>query len=357
MSKNLVSSSIPTHMQAAVLWEVNKPLIVEDEIEIPSLEYGQVLVKMAYSGVCHSQLMEARGRRGEDRYLPHLLGHEGSGEVIALGAGVSKVSVGDWVILGWIKGKGNDVAGVKYKLGEQVINSGSVTTFNTYSIVSENRIVILPDNVPKDIAVLFGCALPTGAGMVLNEIKPKKNSSIVFFGLGGIGLSALMACRIFECNPVIAIDISQEKLELAQKFGATHLINSSNQNPLEKVLEITEGLGVDFSVEAAGRTETIEMAFEMVRRNGGKCVFASHPETGTKICLDPFELINGKTIQGSWGGRSDPDNDIPRIAELYLQGHLPLELLLTKTYTLEQINEALDDLETGKVFRPLITFD
>nr|MBC8485749.1 zinc-binding dehydrogenase [Bacteroidota bacterium] len=270
MSKNSNSFSIPTHMQGAVLWEVNKPLIVENDIEIPALDYGQVLVKIAYSGVCHSQLMEARGKRGKDRYLPHLLGHEGSGEVIAIGAGVSKVSVGDWVILGWIKGKGKDVGGAKYSLGERVINSGSVTTFSTYSIVPENRIVTIPLNVPKDIAVLFGCAVPTGAGMILNEIKPQRGSSIVFFGLGGIGLSALMACRIFECDPVIAIDISQEKLVLAQNFGATHLINSSNQDPVKKVLKITEGRGVDYSVEAAGRTETIEMAFGMVRRNGGK---------------------------------------------------------------------------------------
>ena len=164
-----------------------------------------------------------------------------------------------------------------------------------------------------------------------------------------------MVCRVFECNPVIAIDINQEKLQLAKKLGATHIINPLDEEPVQEVLNITEGLGVDFSVEAAGRVETIEMAFKIVKRNGGRCIFASHPEEGKKICLDPFELINGKEIKGSWGGGTDPDNDIPRMAELYLKSHLHLELLLTKIYTLEQINEALEDLETGKVIRPVIT--
>ncbi len=344
-------------MRGAVLWETGKPLRVEDGIVIPPLQEGQVLVKLAYSGVCQSQLMEVRGKRGEDHHLPHLLGHEGSGQVIAIGGGVSKVSPGDCVILGWIKGKGRNVSGARYQLGNQLINSGPVTTFSTYTIVSENRVVPLPPEVTKDVAVLFGCALPTGAGMILNEIKPKRGSSIAVFGLGGIGLSALMACHVFECDPVIAIDLSPDKLELAQKFGATHVVHARNQDPLVEVQKVTDGKGVDYSVEAAGRTETIEMAFEMVRRNGGRCVFASHPETGKKICLDPFEMICGKSIHGSWGGGSTPDVDIPRIAELYAQGDLPLELLLTKTYSLDEINEALDDLENQKVFRPLITFD
>ena len=166
-----------------------------------------------------------------------------------------------------------------------------------------------------------------------------------------------MACRIFECDPVIAIDINQEKLELARNFGATHLINSSNKDPVKEVFNITVGRGVDYSVEAAGQARTIEMAFEMVRRNGGKCVFASHPEAEKKISLDPFELISGKSIQGSWGGGSIPDDIIPQISELYLQGDFPLELLLTRTYPLEQINVALDDLENNNAFRPLIIFE
>ena len=347
----------PKTMTAAVLWKTGKPLSIEEGIEIPRLERGQVLVKMSYSGVCRSQLMEVRGKRGKDKFLPHLLGHEGSGKVISVGPGVTKVSEGNWVILGWIKGKGKDVKGAKYNLGDQVINSGPVTTFSTYSIVSENRVVILPEYIPKDLAVLFGCALPTGSGILINEIKPRKNSKLAFVGLGGIGLSSLMASSIFECEEIIAIDVSEDKLKLAKKFGATHTINASRENVTKRVEKITNGNGVDYSIEAGGSIETIEMAFEILKINGGQCVFASHPEEGEKISLDPFDLISGKNIRGSWGGKSNPDKDIPKLANLYKRGLIPLEKLIKKRYKLEEINLALSDIEKKDAFRPLIVFD
>tara|TARA_B100001250_G_C19817322_1_gene799391 strand:+ start:12490 stop:13548 length:1059 start_codon:yes stop_codon:yes gene_type:complete len=347
---------IPTSMKAAVLWKTGEPLTVNDGIEIPKLKSGQVLIKMAFSGVCRSQLMEVMGLRGEDKYLPHLLGHEGCGQVIDKAKDVSKVSVGDWTILGWIKGEGKNAEGAKYKLDGTTINSGSVTTFSTYSVVSENRLVPLPSGIEKDIAVLFGCALPTGAGIVINEVKPKKDTSIGFVGMGGIGLSALMACSAFNCKSVISIDVSDAKLELSKEFGATHTINSSTTNVIKEVYEITNGEGLDYAIEAAGRVDTIELAFELVKRKGGNCVFASHPEEGKKIRLDPFDLIAGKNIKGSWGGSSKPDKDVKVLADLYNQGFMPLEKLITKTYSLEEINLALDDLKNSNVFRPLIVF-
>jgi S-(hydroxymethyl)glutathione dehydrogenase/alcohol dehydrogenase len=349
--------NIPTHMKAAVLWECGQPLSIESEVEIPELMSGQVLVKMAYSGVCRSQLMEVEGQRGEDKYLPHLLGHEGCGKVVHTAVDVTKVSADDWVILGWIKGEGLNADGAKYKLGDKIINSGGVTTFSTYTIVSENRIVPLPKGLPRDISVLFGCALPTGAGIVLNQIKPKKNSSIAFIGLGGIGLSGLMATKAFECKNIIAVDVSDEKLKLAKEFGATHIINASTSNVLKEINNITGGMGVDYSVDAGGKIETIELAFEAVKKNGGLSIFASHPEVGKKISIDPFDLISGKNIKGSWGGASRPDKDIPLLAGLYNKGMMPLEKLVTKSYKLDEINIALDDLKNSKVFRPLIVMD
>ena len=151
-------------MKAAVLMRLDRPLDIVSEIELSAPGRGQVLVKLAYSGVCHSQLMEARGRRGVDPYLPHLLGHEGSGKVISIGEGVTKVSPGELVVLGWIRGNGLESGGMQYHCDclSQKINAGGVTTFNEYALVSENRVVPLPNNVPLDIAVLFGCALPTG---------------------------------------------------------------------------------------------------------------------------------------------------------------------------------------------------
>ncbi|MCX5726987.1 MAG: zinc-binding dehydrogenase [Candidatus Saganbacteria bacterium] len=340
-------------MHAAILYKLNEPLIIE-ELDIPDLQPGQVLVKIAYSGVCHSQLMEVRGKRGKDPHLPHMLGHEGSGRVIHVGEGVAKVKPGNKVVLGWIKGKGMDVPGPKYVKNGVVINAGGVTTFSDYSIVSENRCVQLPAGVPMDCAVLFGCEFPTGAGLVMNRIKPMKVSSVAVFGLGGIGLSALMALSLYDCSRVIGIDIEESKLRLADDFGATHTVNAARDNALERINLITDGKGVDYAIETAGLATSIEAAFQSVRKFGGLCVFASHPQFGDNIRLDPYDLICGKKIEGSWGGESNPNRDLPRFGKLFRYGKLPLEKLLDRTYTLEQINQALDDLENRKVIRPLI---
>lgn len=335
-------------MRAAVLRCLGEPLSVE-EIEVPVLKRGQVLVKLAYSGVCHSQLMEVRGYRGIDAYLPHLLGHEGSGVVVDLGLGVTKVKLGDQVILGWIKGSGIDAGGCFYHKDGEVINSGPVATFSEYSVVSENRVTLLPVGLPLDIAVLFGCALLTGVGIIINELRPRPGEKIAIFGLGGIGLSALIACQLFDLSEIIAVDVSEEKLKLAQDFGATRCVKFTSN--ISKVIR-----DMDYSVEASGLCEVIEIAFSSVRPKGGLCVFASHPKQGEKINLDPFELISGKQIRGTWGGRSNPEIDIPRLAGLYFQKKLPFEKLIEKKYAFKDINQALEDLESRRVVRPVIDF-
>lgn len=346
-------------MKAAVLSNLNEPLELVTGIECGHPGRGQVLVKLAYSGVCHSQLMEVRGRRGADAYLPHLLGHEGSGKVVQVGESVSKVKPGELVVLGWIKGTGLDGGGVRYRCScmPHDINAGGVTTFNEYALVSENRVVPLPHGVPLDVAVLFGCALPTGAGIVTNDLKPTSGSTIAIFGLGGIGMSALMATMLFKCSKVIAVDVTEEKLELARSFGATHTLNAATADVVTEIRALTFGAGVDYAVEASGQSSVIEQAFESVRRGGGLCVFASHPENGNRISIDPYELICGKQIRGSWGGSSNPDRDIPMFAKLYCDGKLPLDKLITKRYPLDAINDALDDLEHHRVGRPLIEID
>lgn len=344
-------------MKAAVLHQLAAPLRIAGDVICPELQRGQVLVKLAYSGVCQSQLMEVRGKRGADPYLPHLLGHEGTGRVVQIGDGVTKVTAGDAVILGWIKGAGLEGGPVRYSCGPDVVNAGAVTTFNEYAVVSENRITKLPAGVPMDVGVLFGCAIPTGAGIIMNQVRPAAGSTIAIFGLGGIGLSALMATQLFGCSTVIAVDVSEQKLSLARDFGATHTINAQERNPVDEIRKLTAGNGVDNSVDASGLVSGIETAFEAVRRGGGVCTFASHPAKDERICLDPYELICGKQIRGSWGGGSNPDIDIPRLAGLYLEGHLPLEKLITQRYPLDNINTALDDLEARRVGRPLIEMD
>jgi len=340
--------------RAAILFELNKPLRIE-EIEIPLLEPGQILVRVAYSGVCHSQLMEVKGQRGKDLYLPHLLGHEGSGEVVEIGKLVKKVKIGDKVALTWIKGEGANCPGAKYKFGDQIINAGGVTTFSEYTVVSENRCVKIPDDFPLDVASIIGCAVLTGAGMVLNTIKPKPENSIAIFGAGGgIGLSAVMGAKICNCSKIIAVDIDNTKLNLAKELGATHIINAKECDPLSIIKDLTDGVGLDFAVDSAGRTQTIETAFNSVRRNGGLCVFASHPSAGEKIQIDPYELICGKQIRGSWGGESDPDRDVSRFIDFYNTGKLPLNKMISHKFNLKEINNALSELVQGSLGRIIV---
>lgn len=338
--------------RAAILEKIGKPLVVKN-IDLPSLLPGQVLVKVLFSGVCRSQLMEVRGGRGVDPWLPHLLGHEASGIVIGAGAGVSKVQLGDAVILGWVKGNGLDAPGARYLCGDQIINSGKVATFCNYTIASESRLILKPASLSFEEAVLFGCALPTGAGMVLNELRPSIDQSVLVLGLGGIGFSALMALKALGVQNIFAIDISEEKLIVAKKLGATHVFNSQNAGFHQAITNLTGG-GADICVESGGHSATIELGFSLIRKGGGKLLFASHPPEGDMIQLAPHDLISGKQIAGTWGGATNPDSDVPKMELLFRRANIPLGVLLTKKYSLEQINEALDDIEASRVFRPLI---
>ena len=340
------------YAEAAVLEQVGAPLRIK-KIELPELLEGQVLVKILFSGVCRSQLMEVSGGRGEDRWLPHLLGHEGSGVVVSIGPNVTKVSPGDEVILGWIQGDGLDAPGAKYLSDGRVINSGRVTTFSNYSVVAENRLVKKPSSIELDVAVLFGCALPTGAGMVLNEIAPNPDESILILGLGGIGLSALIALKALGLKKLVAADISNEKLAFAKRLGVEKVFNPLDDEFRSKVTSIVKG-GFDACIESGGTVDSIELGYSLIRKGGGRLLFASHPPEGEQINLSPHDLISGKQIAGSWGGRAHPDRDVPRMAELFVKSGAPLDTLLTQRYPLDHINTALEDLRLGRVFRPLI---
>ena len=345
----------PSVLSAAVLVNTGRPLQVLHDITMPKPGAGQLLVKIKYSGICHSQIMEADGARGEDKFLPHMLGHEAVGEVIEIGKDVTKFCAGDKVILGWIKGEGANISSSLYysaSLGE--INAGAVTTFSNYALVSENRAYSLPANTPEKLAFLYGCALPTGAGIVFNELNIHSGSTIVIFGLGGIGLSALMACQQIPDVKIFAIDIEQEKLELAKQMGTSKVFSASDPKLTKKIMDLTDGKGCDFAIEAAGKIDTIETAFSLIKKTSGELIFASHPKAGEKISIDPFDLICGKQIKGSWGGSSKPDQDIILLDKLYARGSLPLENLIGNTYPLSQINKAMDDVRFRQTTRASI---
>jgi S-(hydroxymethyl)glutathione dehydrogenase/alcohol dehydrogenase len=337
---------------AAVLVELGKPLEIAD-LEIPVLKPGQVLVEVAYSGVCHTQVGEARGHRGEDKFLPHCLGHEGSGVVRECGPGVTKVKPGDKAILSWIKGSGADVPGTVYEWNGRKVNAGGITTFATYSVISENRLTLVPDNLSMRHAALVGCAVPTGAGVVFNTAQPKPGQSVVVFGVGGIGSCAAAAAAVAGCSPVIAVDVNPDKLALAYKLGATHSFNSKQTDAVAEILKLCKG-GADFAIEATGLAPVMRQALACVRSQGGTAVVIGNARFGEKLEIDPRELNQGKRLLGTWGGDNVPDRDYPRYCKLMAQGRLDLEPLLTRSYELEDVNRALDDLEHGKAARPLL---
>lgn len=340
--------------RAAILVETGHPLELVD-LEIPALQPGQVLVRMACSGVCHTQLLETRGFRGPDRFLPHCLGHEASGLIQETGPGVTRVRPGDRVVLSWIKGAGADVPGTRYLRGTATVNSGAITTFSEYSVISENRVTVLDSRIDFDAAALLGCAIPTGVGIVLNTAQVRPGQSVAVLGAGGIGLWAVAAARLSGASPIIAVDRIPEKLRLAQSLGATVTLCAGSCDPVAEILKACPG-GVDIAIEASGRPSVMQQALDCVRSQGGIAVVAGNARFGEQWSLEPRHLNQGKRLLGTWGGDNQPERDFPRYQRLLVSGQLDCSPFLTHRYGLAEINRALDDLEQGRALRPLIEF-
>jgi S-(hydroxymethyl)glutathione dehydrogenase/alcohol dehydrogenase len=337
--------------RAAILWQTNKPLVIDD-IEIPSLKRGQVLVKILYSGVCRAQYNEMIALKGPDKFLPHLLGHEASGFIVDIAAGVSKVKKNDYVCLSWIKGRGLDAFNSQYKLEDRIVNAGAVTTFSDYAVVSENRVIKISKSAPADIAAITGCAIVTGCGIINNTLNAVKKSSVIVFGAGGIGLSIILGARYRGCSTIIAVDVRNSKLKFARELGATHLINASKSNVLKSIASILPQ-GADYAVDASGNKIAMENAFAAVKEKG-VCVIAGNLGKDEKIELHPFELIKGKRIIGTWGGETQPDRDIPALLKSFSQGQLPIERMITHCFPLEDINQAFNVLVKGDAGRIIL---
>lgn len=235
----------------------------------------------------------------------------------------------------------------------KIINAGPVTTFSNYSIVSSNRVYSMPKTMNSKIAILYGCALPTGYGLIKNQLKPNKNTVIIVIGMGGIGLCALATLKALNINNVIAVDIDDTKLKLAKKLGASKLINSKRADLRKNVFKLCPK-GVDSIIECTGITKMIEYSFSLLKKDRGKLYFASHPPKGEKIKIDPHELISGKKIEGSWGGQTNLHRQILSMHNLFNKSKVDLNLLIQKKYNLEEINKVFNDLKLGKVARPII---
>jgi S-(hydroxymethyl)glutathione dehydrogenase / alcohol dehydrogenase len=339
--------------RAAILAELNSPLVV-DEIEVPPLDCGQVLVQIHCSGICGAQLGEIAGVKGPDKFLPHLLGHEGGGIVVDTGPGVTHVKSGDHVVLHWRKGAGIHAKPAQYQWNGRTVNSGWVTTFSEYSVVSENRVTPIGKDVPFEIAALMGCAVTTGLGLINNDAQVKIGQSVAVLGCGGVGLNVVQGAAMVAADPIIAIDIHEHKLGLARKFGATHDINSSRADIREEVRQIVGKPGVDVFVENTGLVRLIEQAYELTGPQG-RTILVGVPRHDQDITIHSLPLHFGKVLTGCEGGHTYPTTDIPRYLRLYQNGKLRLNEQITHRFRLDEINPALDTVREGSAGRCLVT--
>ncbi|MBI1971029.1 zinc-binding dehydrogenase [Candidatus Woesearchaeota archaeon] len=344
-------------MKAAVLAELYKPLEIM-ELVVPSPSPGLVLVKVMASGLCNSQLLEIIGKNATGSHTPNLLGHEGAGIVEEVGEGVTKVKKGDHVVLSWIKGSGAHVLPPKYRTPNgQEINAGYVTTFNEYCLASENRVTPIQKEMPFLEAALIGCAVPTGAGAVLNNAKVKKGQSVMVVGAGGIGMNMIHAASLSQAHPIIAVDLYDHKLELAKQFGATHTINSSMYGHKE-IMAIVKSLvgeeGLDYAFDTSGVKQLMEMAYDIVKKLSGRAVLCGKPKENIEI--DPFPLFYGRQLVGTGGGETNPDTDFKMFCEKYLQGTYKLKEMISHAISLEEINYGFDLMKKGDCTRVVIDF-
>lgn len=340
--------NLKTPIKAAILVQQNEPLIV-DKIELPKvLEVGQVLVKVHTSGICGSQLGEISGVKGKDKFLPHLMGHEGCATILEIGPGVKYLKKDDKVVLHWRKGQGIEAAPPKYLWKGDFVNAGWVTTFNTHAIVSENRCTSIPKDTNEDLAALFGCAITTGFGVIENNANLKMGQSIVIFGAGGVGLNMIQAASMHSAWPIIAVDLHQTRLDIAKLYGATHTINSSENDAFKSINSIVSEEGVDIFIDNTGQPTIIESGYQLINKNG-KVILVGVPNQNSNINIHSLGLHFGKVITGSHGGESIPDKDIPRYLKLFREFKLGTENLVTSRFKLDEINIAIESMRKGKV--------
>lgn len=341
-----------TKTRVAVMTAARKPLVV-DEIEFPPPGDSQVMVKLFASGVCHSQLHQIHS---DATRVPALLGHEATGVVEATGRGVSHVREGDHVIVTWLPraAKPGDQRPAQVTLpwrGQQA--QGMVFTWAERSLAPQEYVVKIPKNVRTDVTCIIGCAVLTGCGAAANTAKVKKGDSVAVFGVGGVGLCIVSAAAVLGGSPIIAVDLSDDKLAFAKRFGATHGVNASRTDAVEEVKRISGG-GVDFAFDAIGVKATMTQILLAARpgvgglQPGGTAVLVGVP-TGTADLPLRDMLMGEKRYIASMGGSGRPERDFVTYLSWYQEGVLKLDQLVTKRYRLEQINDAVRDLEQGKI--------
>ena len=343
---------------AAIYVEAGKPLVIDD-LDLPDPGPTHVVVKQYATGVCHSQLHELFNPQAA---TPLVLGHESTGVVAATGREVTHVKEGDNVMVTWVpRGAAPGLpaptpAAVTYKGAP--LNFGApvytgVFTWAETVALDQQFVVPLPPGVATDVTSIVGCAVMTGCGAAINAAMVRPGDSVAIIGAGGVGLSIVQACANLGAYPIIAVDLTAEKLDFARQFGATHGVNAAEGDAVERVAEMTGG-GVEFAFDAIGVGRTIEQALMMARprrlgdREGGTAVLVGVPH-GELPQVPVRMLFGGKVYRGAPGGSSRPDRDFPMLVRWFQEGRLPLDLMVTQRYRLEQINEACEALQNGAI--------
>jgi S-(hydroxymethyl)glutathione dehydrogenase/alcohol dehydrogenase len=366
--------------KAAIAWGPGQPLSIE-EVEVMPPQAGEVRVRIVATGVCHTDAFTLSGEDPEGVF-PCILGHEGGGIVESIGEGVTSVKVGDHVIplytpeCGECKfcksGKTNLCQKIRTTQGKGLMPDGTTrfskdgqpiyhymgtSTFSEYTVLPEISIAKVDPAAPLEEVCLLGCGVTTGIGAVMNTAKVKEGESVAIFGLGGIGLSAVIGARLAKAGRIIAIDINESKFELARKLGATDCINPNDYDkPIQEVIvELTDG-GVDFSFECIGNVKVMRAALECCHKGWGESVIIGVAGAGQEISTRPFQLVTGRVWRGSAFGGVRGRSELPSYVQRYMQGEFKLDDFITHTMGLEQINEAFELMHEGKSIRTVIHY-
>lgn len=357
-------------MRAAVLPGINEKVEVRD-VELMGPGPGEVRVRIAASGVCHSDIGAQNGTLPQP--LPAVLGHEGAGEVIAIGEGVADVSPGDHVIISWVPPCG----ACKFCLGGQphlcmtllamsavtphftldgnpIFGMAGTGTYAEECVIHQAGAIVIPDDVPFDVASLIGCGVMTGVGAAINTAKVKPGSSAIVFGCGGVGISAIQGCRVAGASEIVAVDLVDSKLELAQKFGATHAVKPGDVQGA--INELTGGDGFDYAFEVIGSPQTIRAAYDAARR-GGTAVIVGVGRMEEMVNFSAYEFFyNEKALLGCFYGSADVRTDYHRLLGFWREGKLDLEGMISRRIDVSEINEAFDAMHKGEVIRSVVEF-
>ncbi len=367
--------------KAAVMIGQNLPLEIRTDVEVEAPRAKEVKIRMSASGVCHSDLSMVNGTMF--CMPPIVLGHEGAGVVEEVGEGVTSVAPGDHVVISWVaqcgecffcqKDQGylceNSTAALASgglldgttrmtSQGAPLMQMAASGTFSEVSIVPESGVVKIPNDIDMRVAALIGCGVLTGAGAAMNTANIKPGDTVAVIGCGGVGLNVIQGARIAGAKEIIAIDMMENKLQMAKEFGATTTINAGDGDPVAKVQELTGGRGADVAFEVIGLGPTIEQTINMTRR-GGQSILVGVPKMDVMVTLPAFlgVVLAEKTVKGCWYGSSNVQKDVPKLIELYKSGELKLDELISRTIKVDDVNEAFEAMEKGEVARSVISYE